>query len=356
MSAQENSPVRIGIIGCGRATQTLHLPALRFVPEAEVVALSDPDADALTAAAQLANVSNCEADYRSVLDMPSVEAVAICAPTQFHAKIARDALDAGKHLFVEKPLALTLEDCDALIEKAAGLPLKVMLGFNTRWHRLARQARTLVQQGRIGHPDVIQSVHTSFHDSLPKWRQRRDSGGGVLLEMAVHQFDLWRYLLGSEVEEISAHSRSGTWHDESATVTAKLSCGTLAAATFAERTTQNNYTEIHGETGSIRIAFYQFDGLKITTPSQIPGSISSRLGDMTRFIKGLPSAIPTLKKGGEWNLSYVEELRHFTDSIRKSVSVECGLEEGRRALAIALAAIQSADSGKSILLNSNFDN
>lgn len=346
----EHIPIRIGIVGSGRATTLLHLPALRFVPEAQVVALADPDREALRQVSKQFQVKRCVGDYRALLEDSTIEAIAICVPAQFHVEIALAVLDAGKHLFIEKPLALTLADCDRLIARATGLPLQVMLGFNTRWHRLTREARTMVHQGLIGPLEVIRSVLTSCYTDIPEWRKRRASGGGVFLEMAMHHFDLWRYVLGEEVEEISAHSRSGTWDDESATVTARFGSGALASGTFAECTSQNNSMEIYGRAGSLNVSFYRFDGLETTTTSEIPGNISARVKGLIQLVKELPRAIPILKQGGEWHQTYVEEWRHFIASIRRGLPVECGLEDGRRALAVALAAMKSATTGKAIMM------
>jgi myo-inositol 2-dehydrogenase / D-chiro-inositol 1-dehydrogenase len=350
MKSAEHNPVRIGIVGCGRATTTLHLPALQAVAGARVVALADTDPEALRRTSKQVPIQRCVPDYRVLLDDRAIEAIAICVPVPFHVEMALAALDAGKHLFIEKPLALTLEECDRLIERAAGLPLQVMLGFNTRWHRLARQARTLYRQGNFGSLEVVRSVLTSCHNDPPEWRKRRISGGGVLLEMAMHHFDLWRYLLGEEVEEVSAHSRSGTWEDESATMTARFRCGALASATFAECTSQNNHIEIYGRTGSLGVSFYQFDGLETSNTSDIPGNVPARLKGLLQFVKELPRAIPTLRRGGEWHQSYVEEWRHFATSIRTGLPVECGLDDGRRALAIALAAMESAATGHAVTI------
>jgi myo-inositol 2-dehydrogenase/D-chiro-inositol 1-dehydrogenase len=350
MKFDEKHPINIGIVGCGRATTVLHLPALQFVPGVKVVALADPDREALHHASRQLGVEQCESDYRVLLDNPGIEAIAICVPAQFHVEIALAALDAGKHVFIEKPLALTLEECDRLIERAANFPLKIMLGFNTRWHRLAREARTLFHQGILGPLEVVRSVLTSCHKDLPEWRKRRISGGGVLLEMAMHHFDLWRYISGKEVEEVSAQSRSGTWEDETATVTARLSCGALASAAFAECTSQNNSIEIYGRMGSLSVSFYRFDGLETSTTSDIPGNIQARIRGLRRFAEELPKAIATNRQGGEWLQSYIEEWRHFVASVRTGLPVECGLEDGRRALAVALAAVESAATGHAVTI------
>ena len=340
----------IGIVGAGRAASTLHLPALQAVPGAHVVAIADPDQRALQQATDEFQIPKGVADYRVLLEDPAIEAIAICVPASGHVEIALAALEAGKHVFIEKPLALTLEECDRLIKRAVGVPHTVMVGFNTRWHRLARQARTLFRQGHVGTLEVVRSVLTSCHRDLPEWRKRRASGGGVLLEMAMHHFDLWRCLLGEEIEEITAQTRSGTWEDEAATVTARLSSGALASATFAECTSQNNAVEVYGRTGSMNISFYRFDGLETATTSDIPGNLPARVRSLMRFGKELPQAIATMRRGGEWRQSYVEEWRHFVTSARTGCPVECGLEDGRRALAAALAAMESAALGTSVVI------
>ncbi|MGH7824568.1 MAG: Gfo/Idh/MocA family protein [Candidatus Binatia bacterium] len=88
-----------------------------------------------------------------------------------------------------------------------------MLGFNLRWHRLVRRARETIRRGTLGMIQMIRTVLTSYHENVPEWRRYRTQGGGVLFEQAVHHFDLWRYLLQSEVEEVFATSRSGKWDD-----------------------------------------------------------------------------------------------------------------------------------------------
>ena len=349
-TSETPQPLRIGIVGAGHAARTIHAPALHAVPEAYVAALADLDQRALQQAAQVCPLATCVTDYRVLLDDSSIEAIAICVPASSHVDIALAALEAGKHVFIEKPLALTLEECDRLIERAAGLPLTVMLGFNTRWHRLARQARTSFLQGRVGALEAMRSVLTSCHRDLPEWRKHRATGGGVLLEMGMHHFDLWRYLSGEEIECISAQSRSGTWEDESATVTARLSSGALASAAFAECTSQNNALEVYGRTGSMSVSFYRFDGFDATTTSEVPGNLPARLRGLLQFGKELPQAVGTMRRGGEWRQSYIEEWRHFVTSVRTGQPVECGLEDGRRALAVALAATESAARGRTIAI------
>jgi myo-inositol 2-dehydrogenase/D-chiro-inositol 1-dehydrogenase len=348
MDADRGQVVRLGFIGCGRATDQLHLPALKQLPGVKILGLADTDPDALRRASRHVRATHLVADYQDLLKMDCLDAVAVCVPPQRHVEVALAALDAGKHLFIEKPLALTLEDCDRLIARASSANLTVMVGFNTRWHRLTRHARAVIQQGRLGPLELIRSVQTSSYRTVPEWQKTRANGGGVLLDLAIHHFDLWHYLVQAEVEEVTAYTRSGLREDDSATVIARMSNGALATVACAERTNQNNNMEICGRAGSLTLSFYRFDGLEYASETDIPGNIRSRVDAAKRLVQELPQAILRLRNGGEWLQSYRDEWRHFLASLRQSSPAGCSLQDGRRALAVAMAAMESASTGRSV--------
>ena len=340
--------VRLGIVGCGRVTETLHLPALQRLAGAEVVALSDINVERLNSVADLFNVKTRYTDYRRLIENPLIEAVAVCIPAQSHIQVSLDAVDAGKHIFIEKPLALSLDEADLLIDRIKNSRLKSMIGFNLRRHRLINQAHQILQSGALGKLQTVQTVLTSYHEDVPQWRKRRESGGGVLFEQAVHHFDLWRYLLQSEIEEVFATSRSGKWDDETATVTARMANGDLVASIFSERTMACNELEIYGTTGRLRIDCYRFDGLEYVSSSQLPGSIRSRIRKMANTLRDLPLGISKMGQGGDFIVSYRAEWRHFIDCIQRDAQPECTLEDGRRALQVVLAVIASASLGEAV--------
>jgi predicted dehydrogenase len=195
--------VKLGLVGCGNVAEYRHLPALQSIKNAEVVAVADINVDHLKRVADKFHVEKRYADYRVLVSDPEVEAVAICTTTQFHVEIALAALDAEKHVLLEKPLALSLDEADRLIERAAQSRCKVMVGFNLRWHRLVRQAREMIQLGKLGTIELVLSAFASearYRQNVSEWKKRRELGGGVLVENAVHYFDLWRFLLQVEVE------------------------------------------------------------------------------------------------------------------------------------------------------------
>lgn len=349
MNRDQAKPVKLGLIGCGWVAENIHLPALKYGADAQVVAAAEVDPERLNRVAERFHIKDRYTHFLDLLTHPTIEAVAICVPAQFHVEVALAALDAGKHLFIEKPLALGLEECERLIDRAAKFPsLKVMIGFNMRWHRLVRQAREMILGDAIGPLQMIRSCFTSYRENIPEWRQRRDRGGGVLFEQAVHHFDLWQFLVQSEIEEVFASSRSVTWEDDAATVTARMTNGVLAASVFSQQTSSDNEVDIYGRAGRLRVSCYRFDGLEFNSIATASGDLGSRLRRLLHGVKTLPQGLINARRGGEFMASYRAEWRHFTDCIRSDKPTQCTLEDGRRALQVVLAAAQSATIGKPV--------
>src|SRR2546423_4747394 len=202
--------VRLGIIGCGAVTERHHLPALKRVREINGVGLADQDCNRLERLGREYQVPGRHTTWRELIDADNVDAVAVCLPPQVHAEVALAALERGKHLFIEKPLALNLADCDRLIEASKLDPSrKIMVGFNLRWHRLVRQTRDIINRNELGPIKLVRTVFTSGKQpgaSSSAWRSSRDTGGGVIFDLGVHHFDVVRFLLESEVEEVHAYT------------------------------------------------------------------------------------------------------------------------------------------------------
>jgi myo-inositol 2-dehydrogenase / D-chiro-inositol 1-dehydrogenase len=348
---ERGQPVIVGVIGCGWVTENRHLPTLQDLPEVRIAAVAEINPERLKRVADRFQIRRRYLDFSALLDDSDIDAVAVCVPAEFHAEVALAALDAGKHVFIEKPLTLNLEESERLIARAAQSPRKVMVGFNLRWHRLVRQAREMIQRGTLGRPESIRTVFTNgirYSENQPGWKKRRASGGGALFDQAVHHFDLWRFLLQSEVEEVFATSRSGEWEDETATVTARMANGVLATSLFSELTSDSNEIEIYGRAGRLRLCCYRFDGLEFFSISSYPGDFRTRMRGMAHTLKELPQGALKMRQGGDYVASYRAEWRHLIDSILRGTPVECTLEDGRRALQVVLAALSSASVGKPV--------
>jgi predicted dehydrogenase len=341
-------PLRIGVIGCGAVTETRHLPALKDLSSVRVVAVADPDAERRARVGRSLGAERAHADFHDVLDDDSIDAVAVCVPARLHVTVALAAIEAGKHVLVEKPVALSLDESQRLMERALSSPVKVMVGFNLRWHRLVRRAHESLAGNAIGEVALIRSQFTSHLDGVTDWRLRRDLGGGSLLELAVHLFDLWRYLGGVELEEVFAFRHDGRWEDEAATVSARTAGGVLATALVSQGTAETNEIELFGRAGRLKVGLYRFDGLESTPSDGIPGGFGKRLAESVVALRELPQGLAQSRRGGDFLASYCSEWEHFVDCIRRDVPVQCTLEDGHRALELALAAIASASRGRPV--------
>jgi len=350
--------VRIGVIGCGGTASSFHLPVLEHLPEAEVVAVADIDTERLREVGDRFRVRHRHARWEDLLGNPEVDAVAVFVPTAGHGEIARAAIDAGRHLLVEKPLALTLREIDELEQRAAGSPGTVMVGMNLRWHRAVRSLRDLIRAGAVGVPEAVRTIIASgfLHQrNVPAWRRRREQGGGVLFEVAVHHFDLLRFLLDSEVEEVFAAARTGEGDDETAVITTRMSNGVLAGSLFSERTVQRHELEIFGRSGCLSASLYRFDCLQHHELTDFQGSVRTRVKDMVNTLKELPGGMARMRRGGDFLESFRAEWRHFLDAVLRGTPVECTLEEGKKAVRIALAAVASASGNRSVSVSAVTD-
>ncbi len=349
--ADKRKKLKIGLVGCGWAGATLHLPALESIDNAQVVALADIDQESLNRTGDKFHIKTRHTDYRNIMENGDVEAVAVCVPGSSHSEVALAALDAGKHVFIEKPLALSLDEVDFVVEKAKDSGCKAMVGFNLRFHRLVRQARKVISEGKLGKIESVRSAWTSDvrrYRNMPEWRNNREMGGGTIIEIGIHHFDLWRFLLGSDVEEVFAITHSSEWEDEIASVNGSMTDGVIVSSVFSERTNNNNEIEIHGRNGRLLISCYRFDGLEFQPILSVPSSISARAKKIINSLTVLPKAVSSIFNGGEFMSSYRAEWEHFIHTIRNDAEVQSSLYDGMLAVKVALAAVESASHHKPV--------
>ena len=347
-----NNEIRIGILGCGWATENLHLPALRRVGRYEVVAVADLDTKRAESLAFRAGIRQWFDNPSQLINHPDVEAVAVCVPPGFHASLAVDAINAGKHVFIEKPMTLTVDQADRLVAAEKQSKSKILVGFNLRWHRLVLEAKQLVDTNSVGPLIVVRTAFTNpfQHDEKsPAWRKDRACGGGVIHDLAVHHFDLWRFLLSSEVQEISVSSRSDNWHDEAAVISARMANGILVSSVFAHGASDDHQLEMYGAKGKVQLFLYRHDGLR----RELQGA--NRVNNLFHYVATkamvLPTAIAALRHGGEISASYDNQWRHFYDCMRIGTPVNCTVADGRRAVELAIAAVESSITGRPISMN-----
>lgn len=338
--------VKLGLLGCGGITETVHLPVLKNLPDINVAAIALGDPVRRGRIARQFRIPHEHSDAAGLLDDKSIDAVGIWGLPGEQVATVTAALSVGKHVFIEKPTFLDLSLCDRLRDHATRCGKTVMFGFPRRWTRAARRAREMILRGELGSVTTVRTVSSSAAleaRSHPEW-EANHFRVGILFEFGVHHFDLLHFLFGSELGEI--HALTGR-DQSSATVTARIADNVLASCVFSEKTSGNDEVEIYGDAGRLRISPYRFDGTEYFPAASLPGDAQTRARHLVQTIKELPGGLLRARQGGDFLASYRSMWRHFADCVRRGTQPECTMEDGKKALRAVLAAMDSAHRAES---------
>jgi UDP-N-acetylglucosamine 3-dehydrogenase len=259
------SPIRIALLGCGTVARRTHLPAFRRAGRdvVDVTVFSSRSPVSAEAAATEWGGGRVVSDWRQALGREDVDAVDICSPNALHLEMAVRAAEAGKHVLVEKPIATSLADADAMIAAAHRAGVVLMPAHNLRFAQGCLAARRVVSSGGIGE---IVGVRTSLgHPGPHEWAPEADwffdrnrSGGGALLDLGVHLVDLVRAVTGDELDSVTALTRPRRGShgiDIAAEVGFRLGRGAIGAFRASWETTPASGLELTlvGTTGTLSI-------------------------------------------------------------------------------------------------------
>ncbi len=192
--------LNIGIIGAGRIGKLHANNLVNRVPRARVAAVSDVYLKGARELADSLGIQQAYEDYRKIIDDPEIDAVFICAPTDLHSPISIEAARAGKHIFCEKPIDHDLDKIEAVLEEVKKAGVVYQVGFNRRFDRNFKKVRETVQAGGVGEVHIVK---VTSRDPAPPRPEYIKASGGIFVDMTIHDFDMVRYLTGSEVEEVS---------------------------------------------------------------------------------------------------------------------------------------------------------
>lgn len=353
---QMNNTLRIGLIGCGRVAQERHLPSLNRVSGAEITAVADSDFEKAVSLAKTYSIPKRYQSYNELLADPQVEAVGILTPTDSHHEIGMAALRAGKHVFLEKPQALSRLDCDQLADAARESGKKTMTCFNLRWHRLIRKAKAFIETGQLGDIKAVTSKYTHYRDTrtAQPWHKQLNLGGGVTFNESVHHFDLWRFLLNRDVEEVFAfHKTSDFYKDETSLINARLEGGIVANCFSSLRTSPESELVIFGSEGRLGVNLYCFDGLSYMPATAYPGSIKHRVKSTLQSLGQFPSFLSAMRQGGGFAETFYFAWDHFVRCVIEDRDPGCSFDDGRQAVLTALASVESFRTEKMIRVDAD---
>ena len=336
MSAvKDGEPVGVALIGSGRMGSFHGQTLARRIPGARLVAVADPAPDAAERLAAALGADRASTDPAEVLADPAVDAVVIAAPARFHADLVVAAAGAGKAVFCEKPMALTLADADRAIAatRAAGVVLQV--GFNRRFAPDWAAARALLEDGRLGTPRLLRSV-TRDPGGFDPSRVPPDT---IFNETLIHDFDALRFLNpGVEAAQVYATADAlvePDWRDrgllDTAVVVVRFDNGAVgvAEACFEAAYGYDVRGEVLGSGGMATVGDGRSTGMVFSDEA-------GRTVETARSDQELLAG------------AYVAELAAFADAVRGATPAPVGGEDARAALVIALAAAQSVRAGRPV--------
>jgi len=199
------SPVRFCLIGAGRAGLVHAENVARRIPDACLAALCDANPEALNTAADRYGVEKRYADFSDVMADPDIDAVIIVTPTFLHCRIACAAAESGKHVFLEKPMAITVEECEAINQAVAKADVRLQLGFMRRFDKGFQRVKEVIASGELGAVMTVKSIGRG-PGLPPPWIYDLKKSNGILAEVNSHDFDTVRWLAGDEAARVFAQA------------------------------------------------------------------------------------------------------------------------------------------------------
>jgi UDP-N-acetylglucosamine 3-dehydrogenase len=338
-------PVSYGIIGCGAIAQRRHIPECVANPRSRLAALSDPMADRV---AELSRKYGATAftDYKEMLARTDIDAVVIAGPNALHAQQTIDALNSGKHVLCEKPMATTREDARAMMAAAEKNRKYLMIGLNQRLMPPHVKAKEILQSGRLG---KVLSFRTAFKHPGPEgWSvdagkswffKKAQAFMGVAGDLGVHKADLMRWLLGQEFVEVGGYvttldKRDAEGNlvdlDDNAYLTLKTDGGVIGSMilSWTNYGIEENYTVLYCQKGVLALGVDPTYGV---IASYANGDRElHKVGEMSTNLKQVASGI----------------IDSFTQCIESNTPPEIDGMEGYRSLDVILTAMEAGHQGR----------
>jgi myo-inositol 2-dehydrogenase/D-chiro-inositol 1-dehydrogenase len=334
-----NTPIRFGVIGAGRIGKIHAENLARRIPGATVTAIADPMVESAQEVAARLGIPACYADYHAILNDPAIEAVAICSSTNTHAQIIIEAAQAGKQIFCEKPIAYDLARIDAALAAVEKAGVKLQIGFNRRFDPNFRKVRDLVAAGKIGEAQILR---ITSRDPAPPPIEYVKVSGGIFFDMTIHDFDMARYLVGSEVTEVfvagavRVDPKIGEVGDiDTAVITLRFANGAIG-------TIDNSRKAVYGY--DQRVEVFGSQGM-LSALNNTPDNVVYSGADNVQAAKPL---FFFLERYAE---SFISEMREFVNSIQTGQPTLVNGMDGRIPVLMGMAAARSYKENRPVKLS-----
>ena len=342
---------KVGIIGCGKIAQVRHIPEYVNNKDAELAAFYDMNTERAKKLAGLYGGRVCES-YQEMLADPAIDAVSVCTANNVHAAITIAALRAGKHVLCEKPMATTLEECEAMVSAAKETGKILMIGHNQRLTKAHAKAKRLLDEGIIG--DVITFRTTFGHGGPESWSidsgknvwffDKQKATMGAMADLGIHKTDLIQFLTGQKVVETTArvvtlNKRDSNGKligvDDNAICIYRMSGGALGTmtASWTYYGAEDNSTILYGTKGIMRIYDDPSYSIKVVTSE----------GETILY------DIDKIQTNDKQTSSGV--IDQFMDCLVNGRMPEISGEEALSAMRAVFASIRSSETGRTVAVN-----
>ncbi len=338
-----SNPIRVCLVGAGRAGQVHANSIVHSIPGAAVVAVVDADESTRNKAADRFAIEGRFASLEEAIDGSAFDAVVITTPTFTHREMTILAASHGKHIFSEKPMALSLSECDDMVEVARRNGVVLQIGFMRRFDPDFEAAFARIEGGEIGKPLIIKSL-THGPGLPPQWARDIRTSNGMLAEVNSHDWDCVRWLAGSNPARIyadvgnfkgAANGVDTPGFYDAALAQIRFESGAMASISGV-CPCEYGYdarVEIVGERGILQIGELRGQSVVICT--------NRDQGLITPIYRTWQERFAD---------AYIREMRHFLGNIRDGSPPRVGGDDGKWAVAMVLAATRSFQEGRAVAL------
>lgn len=331
--------LKIGIIGAGRIGKVHTETIVQKVPDAKILEIVDVNLDEAKNLAEKFNVEKYSVDYRNVIENPNIDAVIICSPTNTHAQHIIESAKAGKHIFCEKPIDLDIATIKNVIDVVEECGVKLMVGFNRRFDSNFIKIKQMVLDGKIGEPHILK---ITSRDPSPPPAEYIEVSGGMFLDMTIHDFDMARYIVGSEISEIFVNAKVlvdpeiGEHGDvDTAIINLQFENGALGVIDNSRKAVYgyDQRVEIFGSEGMIKVDNNAPDNHNYYSDSGVHASLPLNFF-MDRYME-----------------AYSKEMKEFCSAVINNNPISVDGKDGLKAVIVGLAAKKSVQENRPVKLS-----
>lgn len=333
------STINVGILGAGRIGK-LHVENIAYMPDINIVSIADAFMNEdMEKWANGIGVTNVYSDSDKVINDKNIDAILICSSTNTHADLIIQCAKAGKHIFCEKPIDFNIDKISKALDEVEKAGVKLQVGFVRRFDHNHKKVRDVVASGTLGRPHIVK---VTSRDPASQPAEYIKVSGGIFMDMTIHDFDMARYLAGSEVVEVSAYG--SVMIDEflkdyddidTAIVMLKFENGCIGVIDNSRRAGYgyDQRTEVHCDKGCVQVS------------NDVANSAIISTADGVLLEKPLWFFLE------RYNNAFINEIKAFADAIKNDTETLVNGVDGIMPVKIAMAAKKSMKEGRSVKIS-----